>query len=219
MIKKVAIIDYGMSNLFSVYQACIGVGLTPIITWEKEIILKADAAILPGVGAFGDAMIHLNESGLSKTIKDFIDLNKPFLGICLGMQLLFTETEEFGVHKGLDIIKGQVKKFPNSTSVATKIKVPQIGWNQIRPISRETENGWKNSILQDTKIGEFMYFVHSYYTVPSNSDVILCQTDYEGISYCSGLRKDNVYAFQFHPEKSGLKGIEIYAKWASTILP
>jgi glutamine amidotransferase len=206
--KKVAIIDFKVGNIFSVVQACKKVGLLVEVTSDYNTILSSDGVILPGVGAFGDAMITLEEQNLIKTIKDFVQTGKPFMGVCLGLQLLFTNSEEFGNHKGLDIIKGTVKKFDS-----TKTKVPQIGWNKIY----KDFNTWENSPLEDTINNEFMYFVHSYYVIPSNKNVVLTNTNYSGIEYCSSIKKDNILATQFHPEKSGEKGLEIYKNWSKSL--
>ena len=189
---KAVIIDYGMGNLFSVKLACEKVGLEAVISNKPEDILVAAALILPGVGAFGDAMANLKKLGLIEPIKKCIDSGKPFLGVCLGMQLLMTESEEFGKHKGLDIIKGKVKKFPAGID-----KVPQVGWNQIVPS------------------GEYMYFVHSFYCVPEDKSIVLSQTNYAGLDYCSSLQKKNVFACQFHHEKSGKTGLTIYKNFAN----
>jgi imidazole glycerol-phosphate synthase subunit HisH len=205
---KVSIIDYGMGNLFSVEQACRYVGLEPVITSDKNEILNSRAAILPGVGAFGDAMDNLEKLDLISPIKDFIKTGKPLLGVCLGMQLLFSESEEFGAHKGLNIIEGSVVKFRKESE---PVKVPQIAWNQIYPPDSER---WKESPLKDMMKGEYMYFIHSYYARPHNNKNILSLTNYEGIEYCSSVKQNNVFAFQFHPEKSAFKGIEIYSNWA-----
>lgn len=203
---KIAIIDYQLSNLFSVKHALDFLKVDSKITSDKSIVADSDAAILPGVGAFGDAMKNLKDFNLINTIKDFIEKGKPFMGVCLGMQLLFSESEEFGSHKGLDVIKGKVIKFVKRDK---KIKVPQIEWNQIL----RTGKDWDHSPLKNIKNGEFMYFVHSYYVVPQNSSVVLSETIYEEIRYCSSLLKDNVFATQFHPEKSGTEGIKIYKDW------
>ena len=159
--KKVAIIDFKVGNIFSVVQACEKIGLTVEVTSDYNTILSSDGVILPGVGAFGDAMKNLEDQNLVVTIKDFIKTGKPFMGICLGLQLLFTYSEEFGTHKGLDIINGWVKKFDNS-----KDKVPQIGWNKIY----KSSNDWKKTPLNNTINNEYMYFVHSYYVKPYDED-------------------------------------------------
>lgn len=202
---KIAIIDYQLSNLFSVKHAFDYLKVDSQITSDKSVIASSDAAIIPGVGAFGNAMKNLKSLDLIDSIKDFIKGGKPFMGVCLGMQLLFSESEEFGIHKGLNIIEGKVVKFANKDK---KIKVPQIGWNQILK-----GNDWNTSPLKDLEDGEFMYFVHSYFVVPKDSNVVLSETIYEDTQYCSSLLLDNVFATQFHPEKSGTKGIKIYKNW------
>ncbi|MFA4995843.1 MAG: imidazole glycerol phosphate synthase subunit HisH [Patescibacteria group bacterium] len=214
--KKIAIIDYKAGNLYSVQHACSFIGLDSKITSDKDEILKADGAILPGVGAFGEAMENIKAMELIDPIRDFVKSGKPFMGVCLGLQLLFSESEEFGLHKGLDLVKGRVVKFPTHNDQGQVIKVPQIGWNQIVPPNND-KNYWSNSPLSDTAPGEFMYFVHSFFVKPSDSEDILSLTDYEGIKYCSSIKKNNIFATQFHPEKSAGEGIKIYQNWAKTI--
>jgi len=212
--KYIAIIDYNMGNLFSVNQACINVGLKPVITNEKKTISNASAIILPGVGSFGEAMKNLIDLDLIDTIKDVIFENKPFLGICLGFQLLFSESEEFGYTKGLGIFKGKVKKFNNGFHKGRKIKVPQIGWNQIFPYDQIK---WKNSLLNGVNFGEYMYFVHSFYVDTNENKFILSKTNYEGHEYCSSIQNNNLFASQFHPEKSASEGIKIFHNFAKLI--
>lgn len=212
---KVAIIDYQMSNLFSVQHACDYFGIDAKITSDKSEILKADGAILPGMGAFGDAMKNLDSLGLSEAIKDFIKKGKPFMGVCLGMQLLLEKSEEFGIHQGLGIIAGEVKKFPGENNQRKKIKIPQIGWNKI--YSKKNSDRLNNSPLSCIKNNTFMYFVHSYFVKPKSEDIVLTLTDYEGFTYCSSLLYDNIFATQFHPEKSGKNGVTIYKEWAKKL--
>ncbi len=207
---KVAIIDYQLSNLFSVKHAFDYLKVDSQITSDKLSILQADAAIIPGVGAFGDAMKNLKKFDLIDVIKKHIKEGKLFMGVCLGMQLLFSESEEFGNHVGLDLIKGKVKKFSFKEQSTSGRKVPQIGWNQIFSANDKL---WKHSPLKDVKSGEYMYFVHSYYVVPEDESVILAETDYEGIKYSSSIIYKNIFATQFHPEKSGKEGIKIYRDW------
>lgn len=209
----VAIIDYKLGNLYSVLNACKKVGLTAEITSDKALIQSARAAILPGVGAFGDAMQNLHDLDLASPIKDFVASGKPVMGVCLGLQLLFDESEEFGSSKGLGIVPGFIRKFPN-ISEGIKLRVPQISWNTISKVSGEL---WERSPLSNIKEGEFMYFVHSYYVVPNNKEVVLSNTIYENISYCSSILSDNIFATQFHPEKSAGEGIKIYENWAFKI--
>ena len=213
MNPKVAIIDYGLGNLFSIKNACEIAGLDTVITSNIKVIEDSDALILPGVGAFGDAMNSLKIQKLDKVIIDFVNSGKPFLGICLGMQLLFTESEEFGNHLGLDLIKGKIVKFQNKNSEG--LKVPQIQWNQIY---KNQENVWDNSPVVNIKDGEYMHFVHSYYAIPDNKNTILSYSQYGGIKYASSVIKNNIIGIQFHPEKSSESGIQIYKNWATYII-
>lgn len=214
--NQVAIIDYGMGNLFNVERACARVGLRSVITGDKDVIMQSRGIILPGVGAFGDAIGNLKRLDLIGFIRDQIDQRKPFLGICLGMQLLLTESEEFGGHKGLDFVRGRVVKFDNKDQKNQTIKVPQVGWNRIF-FKRTKSANQGDFILRTISNGEYMYFVHSYYAVPDDDTVSVTTTCYEGIKYCSSLLKGSVFAVQFHPEKSGLEGLKIYRNWADRV--
>jgi imidazole glycerol-phosphate synthase subunit HisH len=214
--KRVVIIDYQMGNLFSVENACAKVGLTPIITSDPATILASDAAILPGVGAFGEAMDNIRRLGLEAPIRSAIDSGRPFLGVCLGLQLLFTESEEFGSHKGLGIIPGIVRRFSNRGPYEERIKVPQIGWNQINaPASSPL--AWAGGPLEGTLPGTYMYFVHSFYVTPDVSTDVQSVTTYGGMEYCSSIRRKNIFATQFHPEKSAHEGLQLYRTWAAAI--
>jgi imidazole glycerol-phosphate synthase subunit HisH len=214
---KVAIIDYDMGNIFSVRHVCSHVGLDCIVTSDSHELSIADAAILPGVGAFGEAMENLKRLGLISTIKDFIAAGKPFLGVCLGLQLLFTTSEEFGIHEGLNIIPGTILKFKHEDAEGNKVKIPHMGWNRIFKPAREGPNPWDASPLRGIREGAYMYFVHSYYVVPDSHDVVASITDYAGIRYCSGILYKNVFATQYHPEKSAREGIKIYENWSKMI--
>jgi len=202
----VAIIDYKMSNLFSVQSACEKVGLSSTITSDKNEILDAKVAILPGVGAFGEAMKYLKESKLDEVIHEFVDTGKPFVGICLGLQLLFDSSEEFGDYRGLGLIKGKVKKLKYYSDNTIKYTVPQIGWNTIK----QTNDLWDGSLLCNNTNGDFMYFVHSYYVEPEKKNIILSSTIYGNTEYCSSIQQNNIFACQFHPEKSGKIGLNVY---------
>ncbi len=147
-------------------------------------------------------------------IHDFVKTGKQFLGICLGMQLLFSQSEEFGINRGLDLIHGNIVKFPKTNNENNFLQVPQIQWNKIHK-SREKE--WNNSPLEGINDGEYMYFVHSFYAIPKDENVILSYTEYGGIEYASSVIKDNIVGLQFHPEKSAKEGIKIYQNWASQI--
>lgn len=214
--RNVVIIDYQLSNLFSVKHACDSIGVNSKISKEVDDLVHADAAILPGVGAFADAMDNLDKFGLTPVIMDFIAQGKPFIGICLGFQLLFSESEEFGTHKGLDVIKGKVVKFPSVNKDEKKMKVPHIGWNKIYQ-SKDGQN-WKKSPLSTLKNNSFMYFVHSFYAIPDDKKVILTVTNYQDVEYCSSIFTKNIFATQFHPEKSGREGIGIYRNALVNIL-
>lgn len=209
MKKSVVIIDYQLGNLFSVKQACDTVGINARISSSKQDVVMADALILPGVGAFNEAMKNLKNLDLILPIKEKVRAGTPIFGICLGQQLLFTESEEFGVGGGLDLIPGLIKKFPNESN-ERKIKVPQISWNTIY----QSALSWSDSPLKEIKNHEFMYFVHSYYVKPETNAFILANTNYEEVEYCSSVMKDNIFATQFHPEKSATKGLSIYNNWA-----
>lgn len=208
--KRVAIIDYQLGNLFSVKQACLHLDTDAFITTDKNELLNADYAILPGVGAFGDAMDNLRQLDLVGPIKDFIAAGKPFMGVCLGLQLLFTESEEFGSNKGLNLIEGVIKKFADHDTSGKILKVPQIEWNQIY---EGTANAWQQSPLVSCKNGDYMYFVHSYFVQPQSGKHVLSTTQYGGHTYCSSIINNNIFACQFHPEKSGLHGVAIYKNW------
>ena len=208
--KKVAIIDYQLGNMFSVHQACEYLGYEASITTSKQEILQADYAILPGVGAFGDAMKNLESLDLVSVIKDYIASGKPFMGVCLGLQLLFSESEEFGNYKGLNVVEGMVQRFPNKNRENQTLKVPQIEWNQIYKVHNMS---WGNTPLQNCEDGDYMYFVHSFYVQPQAKNVILTSTSYGGLTYCSSILANNVFACQFHPEKSGQHGVDIYKQW------
>jgi len=210
MNKNVVIIDYNLGNLFSVKQACDIIGIKAKISSNKADIEQADALILPGVGAFIEAMRNLESLNLVESIKQAVNRGKPLFGVCLGLQLLFSKSEEFGSGDGLNLIPGVIRKFPSIIN-KKKVKVPQIAWNRIY----SNKQSWKESPLFDVDENEFMYFVHSYYVEPEDKSCILSTTNYEGLEYCSGIFKDNVFAVQFHPEKSAEKGVSIYKNWAT----
>tara|TARA_B100001093_G_C26853393_1_gene1026203 strand:- start:2624 stop:3271 length:648 start_codon:yes stop_codon:yes gene_type:complete len=208
--KKIVIIDYKMSNLFSVVRACQKVGFNPIITNKAKVIKNADAIILPGVGAFNSAMKNLINLELVEPIISHVRSGKPIMGVCLGMQLLFEKSEEFGNHFGLGLIKGEVVKFLKTSNL---YKVPQIGWNSIKLVNNEGNIGFFKGISKTNH----MYFVHSFYVIPANKKVIYSTSKYNDIEYCSSILKDNIFATQFHPEKSGELGLLIYKNWFNKI--
>lgn len=209
--RQVAIVDYGLGNLFSVEQACRAVGLSALITSERSVIERADAVILPGVGAFGDAMDTLRGLDLVEVLRDTAAAGTPFVGICLGVQLLMSESLEFGRHKGLGLIPGEVVPVTGTRDNGTRLKVPHVGWNRITAHGGPAEERWLGTPLEGTRDGAFMYFVHSYVVVPEDAGVVLSTTRYGSMEFCSSLRSGNVFACQFHPERSGAPGLGIYA--------
>ncbi len=223
---KVAIVDYGLGNLFSVKHACEYAGMQGVITSNKQEIIDADAVILPGVGAFSSAMKSLKELDLVGPLRDIALSEKPLIGICLGMQLLMTESCEFGIHQGLNIISGSVVRFEQPKNSSTKLKVPHVGWNRVvrkkpkrfgEDSSDSTPVDWSDPLLIDLQDGVFMYFVHSFYVKPDESDVVLLTTKYGDVEFCSALKRRNVFACQFHPERSGPQGLQMYKNIASII--
>jgi len=190
----VTIIDYGMANLGSVKKAFEAVGSDARISDRPEDLKGTSHVVLPGVGAFGDAMKNIRASGFDEAIIEAIDNGAAFLGICLGLQVLFSESEEMGTHRGLDIFKGRVRRF-------TEGLVPQIGWNQAH-IVRE------NPILAGIPDSSYFYFVHSYYVDPVEKSDVIAETDYH-IDYASIVGRNRVWGIQFHPEKSQQKGLKI----------
>lgn len=207
--NKVVIIDYQLGNLFSVKQACDTVGINSQISSDKNDILNAEALILPGVGAFIEAMNNLNKLELSSAIINKVNGGTPIFGICLGQQLLFSQSEEFGAGNGLNLIPGTIKRFPNFIG-EKKIKVPHIAWNTIY----QSNQSWDNSALKELDNNDFMYFIHSYYVKPDDESCILTLTNYDDIEFCSSVSYKNIFATQFHPEKSAIKGLSIYKQWA-----
>ena len=212
MRKKVAIVDYELSNLFSVLQACRYIGLDAIITNKIDEIENADAIILPGVGAYGVAMEKLKKLNLVNKLVEVANSERPFLGICLGMQLLFSGSSEFGYYNGLNIIQGDILGF---NSIKNKLlKIPQIQWNSI---THSNKTSWDKTIFQNIPNYTFMYFVHSYYCMPKNESQILSKTVYGGLEYVSAIQAGNVIGVQFHPEKSAKYGLQIYENFAKMI--
>ena len=191
----IVIIDYRMGNLRSVQKAFERLGFEARISGDPRDIGRADKLVLPGVGAFGDAMRNMEEMGLLHPLREAVAGGKPLLGICLGIQLLFSQSEEMGIHRGLDLLPGRVRRFPPG------LKVPHIGWNQVWP-KRECP------LLEGIPRGSFFYFVHSYYVQPRDEGVVVATTDY-GIDFVSVVAWDNIFGIQFHPEKSQELGLRV----------
>lgn len=198
----IAIIDYDAGNLKSVEKALISLGEEVVVSRERDVLLSADKVVLPGVGAFGDAMNKLSEYGLIEVIKEIVDNNTPFLGICLGLQLLFEESEEAPGVAGLGILKGKILKIPPKEG----LKIPHMGWNSIdiKPEAR---------LFKGIKNNSYVYFVHSYYLKAEDEAIVAASTEYSTHIHAS-VEKDNVFACQFHPEKSSELGLKILKNFA-----
>jgi glutamine amidotransferase len=207
----IAIVDYGMGNLRSVQKALQKLGYNAQITSDVETVLQADKVILPGVGAFGAAMENLRRAGLDVAIRGFIATGKPFLGICLGLQLLFEvseETRSAEPERGLGILRGKVVRFPEGLTdgQGKPLKVPHIGWNVLHFTRRDT-------LFEGIDEGSHVYFVHSYFPIPEEEGIVTAMSDY-GIPFCCAVRSGNVRAVQFHPEKSSAVGLRILRNFA-----
>ncbi len=202
---RVAIVDHGLGNLYNVQRACARVGLNATVTAEKKELIASDAVILPGVGAFGDAMATLRRLDLVAVLRDVAASPKPLVGLCLGVQLLMSESYEFGSHQGLGIIEGTVTRLDSPREGERQLKVPQIGWNAI-----ERAAPWENTLLAGVQNGAYMYFLHSFVVRPQDARVVLSTTHYGQIEFCSSVQYSNVFACQFHPERSGWLGLRIF---------
>jgi len=199
----IAIVDYGVGNLRSVQKALELVGAQAVVTSDAAQLDVARGIVLPGVGAFGDGMDNLRARDLVQPLLDQVAQDKPFLGICLGMQLLFDESEEMGLHQGLGLLPGRVVRFPES-----ELKVPHIGWNQLM--------GCGTGVLSGIVDGEYAYFVHSYYVAPSDPSDVLATTEY-GVEFASVVSRNKVFGAQFHPEKSQDVGLRLLQNFASFV--
>jgi glutamine amidotransferase len=209
----VAIVDYGLGNLFSVSHACAAVGLATIVTADADELRRSACIVLPGVGAFGDAMSALSRLRLVTVLQRAPEEGIQLVGICLGMQLLMEQSCEFGVFEGLGLIRGTVERLRPSEEApaAGPIKVPQVGWNAI------FGDRWDASLLKGVPNGEPMYFVHSYTVLPAAQADVLARSTYGGVSFCSAVARGSIAGFQFHPERSGPAGLGIYRNLAATL--
>ncbi|MFQ5442068.1 MAG: imidazole glycerol phosphate synthase subunit HisH [Thermodesulfobacteriota bacterium] len=204
----IAVVDYDMGNLRSVSRALERVGADVVVTRSAETIMDASHVVLPGVGAFRDCMRNLEAFDLIEPVVKSIESGKPFLGICLGLQLLFEESSEFGRFNGLGLIKGRCARFPSQMREGNEhLKVPHMGWNDIK-VEKES------ALLKGVPDGSFFYFVHSYYAVPDAEGVTLTSTEY-GVRFTSGIEKDNIMACQFHPEKSQKAGLKVLKNFSA----
>ena len=197
---QVAIIDYGVGNLRSVEKAFAANGCAAVVSSDERVLRHAERLVLPGVGAFGACMNKLVARGFDELVRERVAEGTPLLGVCVGMQMLFEESEEFGASRGLGFLRGRVRRFSAS------LVVPHVGWNQVRQ-----ENS--NPLFQGIKDSAFFYFVHSYYCEPADKEVIAGETDY-GVAYASVVARDNFFGVQFHPEKSQKDGLRMLANFA-----
>ena len=203
----IAIIDYGMGNLRSVQKGFEKVGAQAVVTADPQLVLESERVVLPGVGAFRDCMRNLEQAGFVEPILRVIAQGRPFLGICVGMQLLLTDSVEFGLYPGLNVIPGHVLRFEDGMrDNGEELKVPHMGWNQLNFASNAP-------IFSGVAPASNVYFVHSYYARPDDTQVVAATTSY-GIEFCSAICKDNVVATQFHPEKSQEVGLRILKNFA-----
>ena len=202
----IAIIDYGAGNIQSVSKALKHIGCDAFITRDKEQILKADGAVLPGVGSFGDTMDTMNSYGIKDTVIEYTKSGKPFLGICLGLQLLFPASEESPEAKGLGIFDGSITKIPSGEG----LKIPHIGWNSLD--IKKTDG-----LFKGIDKNPYVYFVHSYFLNASEKNIVSAQTQY-GVTIDASIEKGNIFATQFHPEKSGETGLKILKNFADIVM-
>jgi len=208
---RVAVVDYGAGNLRSVAKAIERSGLEATVTDDPAVVRQADGVVLPGVGAFRDAVLQLRESGLEDAVKEAVETDKPYLGMCFGLQLLFEEGDEHGVTPGFGLLGGRVERFPDVDEHGEPLRVPQIGWNEVE---------WQGShpMLEHLPKSDFYYFVHSYRPVPTDEDIVVGRTDYGG-RFAAAVATPNLFAVQFHPEKSQASGkrlLDAYRAWVET---
>ncbi len=204
----ITIIDYGLGNLYSVKGAAAHCGAEVVFADTPAGVQSAERLILPGVGAFGDGMRELRERGLVEPIREYARSGRPILGLCLGMQLLFEESEEFGRHEGLRLIAGQVIGIPPTGADGAPHRIPHVGWNDL-VTSGGDDAGWEGSILSGVAAGSSVYFVHSFHAVPSNPANVLAKCIYSGRELTAAVRAGSVSGCQFHPERSGAVGLQI----------
>ncbi|MBN1124192.1 MAG: imidazole glycerol phosphate synthase subunit HisH [Sedimentisphaerales bacterium] len=203
--QQVTVIDYFAGNTYSVTKAFEHFDCQVDLVSQPNLIADSDILVLPGVGAFGDGMETLRQRRLIEPILAHVERGRPFLGICLGMQLLLGSSEELGVHDGLGIIPGKVRRLPDEPGS----KVPHVGWAGLHIPEEQDSSYWKDTILRDVPVDRDMYFVHSFAAVPDHTEHIMSRTGFGTHWFCSSVRKGNVYGCQFHPEKSGPAGLQI----------
>ena len=207
----IAVVDYGAGNLRSVAKALERSGVATEVTGDPVAVRRADGVVLPGVGAFADAVTSLRAKGLDDALRASIEAGRPYLGLCLGLQLLFEESDEHGPHPGFALLPGRVERFPDRDSGGERLRVPHIGWNQVR-------FGGSHPMLEALPQEDYYYFVHSYRAVPERDEDAVGRVDYGG-EFAAAVARDNMFAVQFHPEKSQSSGkrlLDAYASWVAT---
>ncbi len=209
--KSVVIVDYGIGNLLSVARAFERCGASATVTGSADQLAHAKHLVLPGVGAFGDCVTSLRNRGLYEPVREYAQSGRPFLAICVGMQMLFDESEEFGSHQGFGLIPGRVIAIPTQCTDGGIRKVPHIGWNAL--VKSKGASDWNGSILSNTRQGESVYFVHSFAGRPAAPEHRLADCDYLGESLCAVVKSGNIYGCQFHPEKSGRVGLQMLTRF------
>ena len=210
---NIVVIDYGHGNLKSIQRGFERVGSRVVLSSDPSIISNADRLVLPGVGAFGSGMRHLEKLGLTDALHDFVKKGNPLLGICLGMQMLFDSGNEHGMHKGLGLIPGIVDKISEKTKSDKNRKIPHIGWSAL--INTGCNSNWTDSCLTNLNQGDYVYFVHSYMAIIKGSEHLLSQCNDEGLLIPAAVKKGNITGLQFHPEKSGRIGLKILENFSN----
>ncbi len=208
----IAVVDYGAGNLRSVAKALLRSGLDARVTGEPSEVVRADAVVLPGAGAFADAVARLRQSGLEEAVKQSIEAGRPYLGLCLGLQLLFDESDEHGVTSGFQILRGRVERFPKFEPDGSALRVPHIGWNEVRFAG-------SHPMIERLPERDTYYFVHSYRAIPADDSVVVGSVDYAG-EFAAVVATDNIFAVQFHPEKSQAAGkrlLDAFAAWVESM--
>jgi glutamine amidotransferase len=208
---RIAVVDYGAGNLRSVAKALLRSGLEPLVTGDPDAVRKADALLLPGVGAFDDAMGELTRRGLDAAVRESIGAGRPYLGLCLGLQVLFEDCDEHGLHDGLGLLPGEVRRFDDLDAEGGRLLVPHIGWNTVR-------FSGDHPMCERLRSADCFYFVHSYRALPAKSKDVVGRADYGG-EFAAAVARDNVFAVQFHPEKSqsaGRRLLDAFADWMAS---
>jgi imidazole glycerol-phosphate synthase subunit HisH len=211
--NQVVVVDYGIGNVFSVCNALKQIGAEPQLTRDIPTILRAERVILPGVGAFGRAMDALRGFGLDEVLGSYVATGRPFLGICIGMQVLMDSSLEFGAHAGLGFIPGTVERIPSVDKAGNPLRVPHISWSKVKPAAGVLSEQWQSTPLSGDEDHQEFYFVHSYHSKPTDDSNLLAVVDHGGNDVTAAITKDNIVGVQFHPERSGLAGLNLLGKF------